>query len=161
MSFKNSFSKKIFRNIESFLFYAQLKIITDFYGKLALANGYQLSCRGFALNSHCPSRRVTTGGGDYKQVTESLHAPTCPGASPLAQQTCTFMVNQPKANACRTGVTFQIRFAGERESMSERGSCFTRGQEVVFSAHYIASYESTFHGFTILNTVHAGHCLLN
>ena len=36
-------------------------------------------CAKFAL-------RVTTGGGDHKQVAESLHAPSCLGTSPPAQQ---------------------------------------------------------------------------
>ena len=39
-------------------------------------------CAKFALAF---AQGVTTGGGDYKQVAESLHAPPCLGASPLAQ----------------------------------------------------------------------------
>ena len=88
---------------------------------MALANGYQPAtalflpfCAKFALAF---AQGVTTGAGDYKRVAESLHAPPCLKASPLAQQIiCTFTVNQPKANARITGITFEIRFAGERES---------------------------------------------
>ena len=46
---------------------------------MALANGYQPAtalllafCAKFALAF---AQRVTTGGGDYKQVAESLHVP--------------------------------------------------------------------------------------
>ena len=77
----------------------------------------QLSCWGFAVNSYRPSpKELLKSGGDYKQVAESLSALACLGVSPAAQKICSFTINQPNANARRTGITFQMRFAGERES---------------------------------------------
>ena len=76
----------------------------------------QLSCWRFALNSRWPSRKALLQAVEITNKSLNRLAPTCLGTSPLAQQIRTFTVNQPKANACRTGITFQMRFAGERES---------------------------------------------
>ena len=88
---------------------------------MALANGYQpataLFLPFYAKFALAFAQGVTIGAGDYKRVAQSLHAPPCLKAPALAQQIiCTFTVNQPKANARRTGITFQIRSAGEHES---------------------------------------------
>ena len=78
----------------------------------------QLSCWRFALNSRWPSRKELLRAVEITNKSQNrvLHPLVSERRRPL-NKICTFTVNQPKANGCRTGIiTFQIRFAGERES---------------------------------------------
>lgn len=78
----------------------------------------QLSCWRFALNSRWPSRKELLQAVEITNISPNrLMYRLVLGRRRSLSKYILFTVNQPKANACRTGIiTFQMRFAGERES---------------------------------------------